>query len=96
MRIFIIEDDMHAENCGEYSSFDEALSELKKWASIPWGTHPNRCPCMSWRTCTRTYQILEYENDDIPYTFIEATPIFEISSNGILWEPDYEEDTKYA
>lgn len=34
--IFVIGDEIHAEQSGEYSSFDEALDELRRRADIPW------------------------------------------------------------
>lgn len=87
MSVFVIEDEIHAEWCGEFSSFDAALDELKSRAKLPWDTAPNLCPCMSWKTCCRRYIIIEYDNSNgKTWEQIYLTPIFEISSKGIIWK----------
>ena len=39
--MFIIEDERHAEQQGQFASLKEALGELKKRAAIPWDQAPN-------------------------------------------------------
>ena len=51
--VFVIEDESHAEWAGEFATFEEALAELKRRASLPWDEAPNQAPCTSWRTCGR-------------------------------------------
>jgi hypothetical protein len=61
--VFIIEDEIHAETQeGEYATFEEAVAELQRRASLPWDVPPNRPPCMSWRTCERRYIIIDLES----------------------------------
>ncbi|HRE58410.1 MAG TPA: hypothetical protein PLW09_11365 [Candidatus Kapabacteria bacterium] len=45
---FIIEDEFHAEQQGEFKTFKDAFSELQQRANIPWNEIPNRCPCTNW------------------------------------------------
>jgi len=66
--MFIIEDEIHAEpQKGEYKTFEHAISELKKRATIPWNEKPNRCLCTNWKDCERNYQIIEYDTTKIPW-----------------------------
>ena len=51
MKRFIIEDEFHANWCGEFGAFADALAEIRRRAALPWGEGPNSCPCQSWRTC---------------------------------------------
>ena len=47
--MFAIEDDWHAElMMTELDSFDEAMQQLRDWATIPWDQVPNRAPCTGW------------------------------------------------
>lgn len=85
--MFIIEDELHAEpQQGEFTSFEQAVAELKERAKIPWNQKPNRCPCISWKICERQYQIVEYDNTTIPWTELSRQHILTISSKGIKWE----------
>ena len=85
MTIFIVEDESHAETFGEYISFSDALSELKKRSIIPWDLEPNRAPCQNWKTCGRTYEIIEYDNSVDPWKELKRVFVLEISANGIEW-----------
>ena len=62
MTIYIIEDEVHAEWCGEFLTFEGALNELKARAEIRWDLEPNQCPCMNWKNCDRNYEIVEFDN----------------------------------
>lgn len=84
---FQIEDEMHAEPQGDYDTFEEAVMELIRRAKIAWDEEPNRCPCTSWKTCERDYQILEYDCSTKPYwTLLKTTPVLSISAKGVVWE----------
>ena len=85
---FVIEDTTHADWHGEYSSFESALAELNKRADIPWNERPNIAPCTSWKTCGRSYEIIEYDDSKIPWIELNRSFIFEISANGIEWHND--------
>ena len=89
MTIYVIEDEIHAELCGEFASFENALAELKKRAKIQWNEKPNVCPCTNWENCGRNYEIVEYDETKTPWNEIEKTPILEVSSKGIVWDKDY-------
>ncbi len=58
--MFVIEDEIHAEWCGKFTTFAEALAEVEWRSRIPWDARPNVCPCTSWRTCGREYSIVEF------------------------------------
>jgi hypothetical protein len=83
----IIEDIIHAEwQPGEFPTIADAFAELERRAAIPWNEHPNRAPCTSWKTCGRTYHIIEY--DDSAATAWEERqriPVLEISVAGVKW-----------
>jgi hypothetical protein len=50
---------------------------------IPWDEEPNAAPCTSWRTCGRTYEIVEW--DTRANREQRRTPYLEISSRGVKW-----------
>ena len=84
MAIFIIEDNTHSEWCGEFSSYKSALKDLEEKAKIPWNKVPNKCPCQSWKTCKRLYEIVEFE-DKISWKVVNRGSVLEVSSKGIVW-----------
>jgi hypothetical protein len=86
--VFVIEDEAHAELHGEFESIDEAIAELKRRASIPWDQEPNVAPCMSWRTCGRRYDIIEY--GDGRSAEVRRMPALEISAAGLKWVPPFD------
>lgn len=45
MARFVIEDDFHAEQSGEFATEHEALAELRRRAELPWDKEPNQAPC---------------------------------------------------
>ena len=65
MKRFIIEDEFHANWCGEFGDFADALAEIRRRAALQWGEGPNSCPCQSWPTCRADYVILE-QDDSVP------------------------------
>lgn len=89
--IFVIEDDVHAELCGEFSTFQEALSELGRRAKIAWNEDPNLCPCTSWETCSREYMIVEY-NVTSPDSWkkVNEFPALSVSAKGTFWDKNLE------
>ena len=88
--LFVIEDEMHSEQCGEFSSFNEAAQELHRRASIPWDQAPNQCPCTNWRACMRNYEIVEYDSKSRPWHRIKTTPAMRISADGVAWSLDFQ------
>lgn len=83
--MFVIEDEIHAEWCGEFKTYEEALSELQARSRISWDATPNICPCMSWRTCGREYYILEFDSTLEPWCEVSRTHVLSVSSKGTLW-----------
>ena len=59
--MWIIEDELHAEHSGEFATQAEAIAELIRRTEIPWDKQPNQAPCMSWQTCGRHYELVEYD-----------------------------------
>lgn len=85
--LFRIEDELHAEPmAGDFESFEAALSEVRRLASVPWGESPNVPPCESSETCGRLYEIVEYDTSTQPYwTERQRTSIVEVMKNGTKW-----------
>lgn len=84
--MFIIEDEIHAEpQKGEYKTFEDAIAELQKRATIPWEENPNRCPCTNWKACERKYQIIEYDTTKTPLKELQRKDVLTISAKGVKW-----------
>lgn len=86
--LFVIEDEQHAELCGEFLSYNLALKELEYRATKSWEESPNQCPCSNWEKCRRCYEIVEYETSQFPWKELRRIPIFTISADGVLWDKD--------
>jgi len=85
--MFVIEDEWHAEpQRGEFKSLEEAIDELRRRTQIPWNTEPNLAPCMSWRTCGRNYEIIEYDTTHTPWEVISTKSVLEIDAKGVRWK----------
>jgi len=84
--MFIIEDEIHAEWCGEFDSFSEAFTELQARSEIPWDQKSNVCPCTSWITCERVYSIVEFDSTTEPWREITRTPVLTISAKCAIWD----------
>jgi hypothetical protein len=83
--MFVIEDEIHAEPQGEFATRGEAFEELKRRAAIPWNEAPNLAPCMSWQTCGRNYDLVEYDVAATPWKKINRERILEVSATGVKW-----------
>lgn len=83
--MFVIEADLHGEFFGEYITFDEAMTQLRAWALVPWDEHPNLAPCTSWQTCGRSYEIVEYDRTATPWRRIRAIPVLQVDAQGAKW-----------
>jgi hypothetical protein len=82
--VVVIEDESHAEWQGTYATIDEAMAELVHRAGIAWDEPPNRCPCTSWRTCDRSYAIVEYDGDATPWRELRRIGYLEVSQKGVV------------
>jgi hypothetical protein len=87
--VVVIEDQRHADLQGTYGTVVEAFAELVRRAAIPWDEPPNRCPCTSWRTCSREYEILEYDDAVKPWKVLRRLGSLMISSAGVVWSGDF-------
>jgi hypothetical protein len=94
--MFVIEDEIHAEHHGQFSSFDEALAELRRRATIPWHEPPNMAPCMSWRTCERAYLILEFDDSSTPWKELRRVPVLNVSASGVKWGSGFEDNERHS
>ena len=83
--VWLIEDDFHAEPHGEFDSLEGALAELRRRANIPWDVAPNRAPCESWRTCGRTYCVVELDASHSPSREIQRVYVLNISAEAVTW-----------
>jgi len=89
--IFVIEDELHAEQHGEFPSFQQAIAELRRRARIPWDQDPNKAPCMNWQDCGRTYEVVEYDNTHSPWRKLRCVAVLEVSASGIKWPHGFED-----
>ena len=86
-----IEDRIHCQRVAECETLDEAISELRYLASIPWDQAPNRAPCKSWRTCGRDYELREVDDTQVPWKTLRRVFALKLSRNGVIWASDLEE-----
>jgi hypothetical protein len=82
--MFVIEDEFHCEHIGEYPTRAEAVAELRRLAGLPWDDAPNQAPCMSWRTCGRNYELVEYDDSATPKS-VHRSPALNVSAQGAEW-----------
>ncbi len=80
-----IEDDMHCEQQGPYDTFEQALAELRRRSTIAWDSPPNRAPCTSWRTCSREYHVVEYDERSKPWRLLRNVHVLDVSAKGVGW-----------
>lgn len=84
-RMFVVEDEWHAEHIGEFASRAEANAEVRRLAGLPWDQVPNLCPCMSWSTCGRRYHVAEYDVSSTPWRMVSDEALLDVSAKGIVW-----------
>ena len=85
INMFVIEDEIHCDWHGQYSSYDDAVAELIRRAALPWDRPPNAAPCMSSKTCGREYVIIEFDDSRLPWKEIRRVPVFDVSAAGVKW-----------
>jgi hypothetical protein len=90
MTTFVIEDEFHAEPQGQFSSFEQALTELQRRAKIPWDQPPNAAPCMSWKTCGREYVVIEYDDAHTRWRELRRVAVLRVSACGVEWSAGFE------
>ena len=80
--MWFIEDELHAElQDGQFLTREDAVSELRRRAHLPWDTAPNLAPCTSWRTCGRRYELVERSDSEERFRAL----VLEISASGVQW-----------
>ena len=84
-RLFVLEDELHAEWISRWPTFADARAEVERLATVPWDEKPNRCPCISWRTCRRRYCITELDTTRTPWRRVKETFVLDIGSRGVTW-----------
>jgi hypothetical protein len=83
--MFQIDDELHGEPQGEFDTFEDAMSELERRSKFPWDADPNKAPCMSWRTCGRNYEVVEYDDSQGEWKELSRTRVLEIRASGTTW-----------
>jgi hypothetical protein len=83
--IYVINDERHDEWQSEHATLREAINELQRLTLISWDQEPNRAPCVSWRTCGREYEIVEYDPSVMPWREVQRLPALEINRAGVRW-----------
>lgn len=83
--MFVIEDELHAEQVGRFDSRDAAMAELERISGVPWDEEPNLAPCTGWKTCGRDYQVIEYDASHTPWRELRRTLVLKISADGVRW-----------
>lgn len=78
---------------GDFPALVEALAELQRLATVPWDQLPNRAPCTSWRTCGRSYELIEYDEAE---TEIRRSLVMEIGASGVMWLSDTDDSSYQA
>lgn len=84
--VFAVDDDTHSEAMSKHDTFEEALAEIKRLATLPWDSEPNMAPCANWRNCGRRYDIVEFEmSSNERWRERSRTPILEVNADGVFW-----------
>ena len=82
---YVIVDDSHGEQFGSFDSFEAAWAELRRLADIAWNVEPNLTPCSSWETCSREYEIVEFDVSSSIWLEVNRVRGVEIGSKGVIW-----------
>jgi hypothetical protein len=89
--LFVLEDEFHCETQGNFPTFEAAVAEAKRHATLPWDQAPNIAPCTSWKTCGRRYVVIEYDDSVTPWTHIGSKFVLELSAKGVVWGEGFSE-----
>jgi hypothetical protein len=88
--VFVIEDELHADELGQFASFEQAVAEIRRIALVPWGTPPNIVPCAGGMTsCERHYEIREFDSRAKPWKMTQRIDAARIEANGERWVADF-------
>jgi hypothetical protein len=84
--MFVIEDERHADQIGTFSGEEDAMSELRRLAGVPWNQAPNAAPCTNSANCGRTYELVEYDTTQTPWRELSRTRALDVSAAGVEWQ----------
>ena len=83
--MYVIQDQIHCEDVGDFDTREAAMAELVRLAGVPWGVAPNRPPCMSSATCERNYELIEYDTAPTPWRALSRQHVLQVSAKGSIW-----------
>lgn len=84
--MWVIEDELHSEWVGEFSTREEAVTELHRLAELSWDQPPNQAPCMSWETCGRNYELVEFDSSTTDaWRELQRAPALKVSKDSVNW-----------
>ena len=83
--MFVIHDELHDESVGQFTSFSDAVAEVRRVAALPWDQEPNLAPCTNWRVCGRNYEIVELNDSARPWLELSRVPIASVTERGVVW-----------
>lgn len=86
---FVIEDEMHADHMGRFTSRAEALAELERLAALGRDASENQVPCGNPR-CGRRYELLSYDDATRPWRLLRRDSALDVDADGVRWHPDFE------
>lgn len=87
-KTFVIEDEIHAEQVGEFSTLQSAWAALRRLSEVAWDAHPNAAPCHSKHACGRDYRIIEYDTSSVPWILVRQYGGLAVNAKGVVWGPD--------
>jgi hypothetical protein len=80
--IFIVEDEIHAEEMGTFPSRQNAVDLLERLKANP-SAPENVPPCTSSRRCYRVYHLQEYDDSTTPWTLLSSEPAFAVGQGEV-------------
>ncbi len=84
--MFVIEDEVQSEpQEGRFQTRQQAITELRRRAAISWNEVPNRAPCTNWLNCGRRYELVEYDDTELPWKELSRVLMLNISAAGVRW-----------
>jgi hypothetical protein len=85
-KIYVVTDTLHAELHSEHATLALAWQELQRLSSLPWHEPPIRPPCGSWQSCSREYEIREYDSDATSSVCTAVFPALVMRADAIIWD----------
>lgn len=89
--MIVIDDRIHCDLNDRFTTFEDAIAELKLRAAITWDEPPNRAPCKAWRECGRDYDVMELDVSQRPPRTLRRITVLRISAKGAEWVEGFEQ-----